>query len=108
MNSAPQTLPMEEVTDLKRGDSDDLSDIQPNVHAIAGTLLSHHPQIQQGGPLPNAGGNPMLIQQTNTQNVRFSQFLGDALDQERVCWIGQGRRASQHQRGLFESRSSKL
>ena len=108
MSSARQTLPMEEVTDLKGGDSDDLSDIQANAHAIAVTLFSHHPQIQQGGPLPNAEGNPMLIQQTNFQNVRFSQFLGDALDQERVCWIGQGRRASQHQRGLFESRSSKL
>ena len=44
--------------------------------------FSHHPHIQQGGPLPNAEGNPMLIQQTNKKNVRFSQFLGDALDQE--------------------------
>ena len=99
---------MEEVTDLKGGDSDDLSDIQPNAHAIAVTLFSRHPQSQQGGPLPNAEGNTMLIQQTNIQNVRIPQFLGDALDQERVCWIGQGRRASQHQRGQFESRSSKL
>ena len=83
--------------DLTGGDSDDLSDIQPNAHAIAVTLFSRHPQIQQGGPLPNAGGHTIVIQQTNSQNVRFTQFLGDALDQERVCWIGQGRRASQHQ-----------
>ena len=108
MNSAQHTLPIEEVTDLKGGDSDDLSRIQANAHSIAVTLFSHHPQTQQGGPLPNAEGNTMLIQQTNIQNVRFSLFLGDALDQERVCWIGQGRRGSQHQRGLFESRSSKL
>ena len=69
MSSVQQTLPMEEVTDLNRGDSDDLSDIQANAHSIAVTLFPRHPQIQQGGPLPNAGGNPMLIQQTNFQNV---------------------------------------
>ena len=53
-----------------------------NAHFIAVTLFPRHPQIQQGGPLPNAEGNTMLIQQKNFQNVRFSQFLGDALDQE--------------------------
>ena len=62
--------------DLTGGDSDDLSDIQPNAHAIAVTLLSHHPQFQQGGPHPNAGGNTILIQQTKFTERAISPVSG--------------------------------
>ena len=65
------------------------------------TLQIQLPQVMQGSP-PCTGRNPLLIHPTNTPNEVSSQLVEQAFDQERACWIGQGRQALQHQRGQFE------
>ena len=91
----PNTVPTEEVVVLTGGDSD----VNQDVHAIALTLLhQRQPQPIVQGSRPHAGGNSLLLHRTNIQNVGSRLYLGQAVDQERAHWIGQGRQALQHQR----------